>query len=67
MGEMADLALDEMLDPYWDDYGGHSPFGVKECRYCGALGLHWKQLANGRWRLFDEEEEHHCPPLKGPL
>jgi hypothetical protein len=30
------------------------------CRYCGEIGLHWKETYAG-WRLFDDEDQqHHC-------
>ncbi len=67
MGEYADMAVDESLDPYWSesdgDYGDDAdaiPWikfhprkapEPKTCRVCGAKNLHWEDNGDG-WRLY---------------
>jgi len=38
---------------------------LKTCRCCGQPNLHWEETKKG-WRLFNDDEIHHCPvaPLK---
>jgi hypothetical protein len=75
MGEMADMALDQMSDV--DEFGldgfdkvsidpdTHEVFPCstaqpKTCRCCGKGGLRWG-LIDGKWRLFDRDDIHRCP------
>jgi hypothetical protein len=52
------------------DYDPHEYFDnsvAKECRYCGAYDLWWKQTNYG-WRLHEEDGTLHvCPPSKKDL
>lgn len=55
MGDMADLAYDQMIDELargeYDDRVA--------CRYCDEQDLHWEQVAPNRWRLFDYDGVIH--------
>lgn len=36
------------------------------CRRCGCVGLQWKKLGNGKFRLCDSSRQLHvCSPNKG--
>lgn len=59
MGEMADYALDTIIDnmisddeDFDPDEIGHIVFirGV-QCKYCGRWPYYWKQTKDGKWRL----------------
>ena len=58
MGEMADYYLEQD----WGDFDGPNNCENKEivCKFCKERGFHWKQLPNGKWRLFDEYGMHSC-------
>jgi hypothetical protein len=30
------------------------------CKHCKESGFHWKQLHDGKWRLFDKYGIHSC-------
>lgn len=75
MGDMADFAMDHVLDDMeraelgfddWDYEGlPGSPYKgferlPKTCRSCGQKDLYWKSTDKG-WRLADEQgREHRC-------
>lgn len=51
----------------WEDGGAedddrYAPW-VKTCRHCYTTGLLWGQH-QGRWRLYDGNELHVCPPTE---
>ena len=35
-------------------------FSPKVCSMCGEKDLYWKQLDNGKWRLFKAGKQHVC-------
>lgn len=73
MGDMADMALEQMYD--YDDHfwgqntaegcglrgcgGGHKPI---MCNYCSSLDVVWRRDKTNRWRLFDtvNNKPHTC-------
>lgn len=76
MGEMADLALEQMGDP--DEFGldGFEKIWIDPdcpdvawpvakptimCRCCGTLGLVWGKQPRGPWRLYAGDALHQCP------
>lgn len=90
MGDMADFALEQVMDAeddrfeyrmgrmsdalaydlgIIDECGGYShppmfstPRAAahnKKCRYCGKVGLQWKNVESG-WRLAERDGTVHC-------
>jgi hypothetical protein len=53
MGDIADWMVEQF------DYDTHTP---KTCKYCGKQDLYW-DIFNGKWKLFEGDEVHHCHPL----
>jgi hypothetical protein len=79
MGEMADFALEKLLDEwtidfledeYFNDYGDDKAVYNDErthkvCKYCKTSNLHWEQH-DGKWRLYDQSGTlHTCKKPKG--
>lgn len=49
-----------------EDYGwGDYELFYITCKYCHEEGLHWEELSNGKYRLFDDEDGPHiCSKAK---
>ena len=70
MGEMADMALDTIIDnminPKSEEYDPdeltHVVFNRDiQCRYCKRRGFYWNQEANLKWRLYTRSGKlHRC-------
>lgn len=59
MGEIADDHADMYYD--WLDNGGDSV----ECDFCGKDDLHWVEIDDDVWRLYDcDDELHDCRSAK---
>lgn len=71
MGEMADLCLDQMFDPEFDQTDDDPDALQRDdciwfpkrslCRKCRKGGLHW-ELVNNHWLLHDHNGIHMCKP-----
>lgn len=66
MGDMADDALDQVIDEMIgetlydpEDWSGLVVRRVPACRYCGAK-LRWRQMPDGKWRLHNAKGPHTC-------
>ena len=57
-----DDAYFESLERYMNGEEGDSQPWDKTCRRCGTEGLHFEQLASGKWWLFEPDgSPHKCP------
>ena len=75
MGEMADMAIESIMDAWEDgaygddDYrdhgGGGDPFFGRaprtdiECKYCHKRVFHWARISDGSWRLHTPSGKVH--------
>lgn len=69
MGDMADMALEQMCDDsdFYEEQGwgihvcgGHRK--TPQCKYCGSLEVGWRVDAANRWRLINlaDHKPHTC-------
>lgn len=53
-------------DPF-EDHGEDIEDFSKTCKYCGASGLEWVELAEGKWRLINSDGDvHSCARKSNP-
>lgn len=65
MGDGADYlfdqAIDQLLDPDFEDEDNDGGTRVLTCRYCGQGGLHWRHTVRYGWRLtYASGALHNC-------
>jgi hypothetical protein len=61
------MAAEDYFVDLFDTYDGDGDpdfDGEVACEHCGEIELVWRQLPNGKWRLWDEDSAawHKCPP-----
>jgi hypothetical protein len=75
MGEMADLALEQVIDEMFIDQDDYEPDPDEcvhivrsrtiKCKFCGRDGYYWGQDENGKWRLCTKTGRlHTCSKWK---
>lgn len=68
--------LSEELAVSWRDYCEPGPWDDDEreledfcvtCKYCGASGLEWVEIEEGKWRLINSDGDvHSCARKSNP-
>lgn len=67
MGEIADYAIDTIIDNMIRDQDDYDPDEMEhivftngvQCKFCGRWPYYWKQRDNGQWRLHTRSGKVH--------